>query len=201
MPVNDPNNVNRNLNAPGNRGWGYGPDAAWGCVGWAFLWIFLIIIFFAGWGWWGWGRWGWNGNYNNQAYRGPQNNQPYVAPNTGAAPQRGGENMRQALPNELVGAQVTMTGKVDQVFNDQAFTFKADGNNHDILVVATKAGTPHPKPKQGDTVQVKGKIQQFDQTRFHDESKADLNHNNLAQYRDHPAILASSVTEQSHAAE
>ncbi len=157
-----------------------------GCLWWWFIALICLIILFGG-GWW-WGGWygppPWYGRPGAQTV--PPGRQAATVP-TGA------------FPGEFVGRDVTVSGKVDAVIGQGAFTLApAAADGHRLLVVAPQSAAPTPAVKKGDTVQVKGDVQLFDRAAFDKESKETLPQDATVPFTGHPAVLASSVSVASH---
>ncbi len=179
---------NRNVPGPGP-----GPyrdnDAAWGC-GWAALWfwLFLFVLFFAGWGWWGWyggwgGPWGW---WEPRVVNPPQANAPaHNAPTNTTAQQLA------ASGGEFVGRKVTLSGKVDQIFNPRVFTLASPKGGRQLVVVTHDGKAWTVKP--GETVHITGMVEKFEPKQLHNETGADLSKVPKADYDGRPAVIASSI--------
>lgn len=187
--VQDPMN---NGPQPVNRGWGWNREP-WGAgCGWfSLFWLILFIIFAWGWwggGWWGngWGGRGWNGNAGNV----PQTMSPMHVTNNyyfgGGA-------------DEFYGVTVMLKGKVDRVYNNQAFSLAPDkGKGADLLVIVHQQGTSKAPLKIGQEVEVTGTVQPFNRAELTKEGGTDLAKQDLTAFRQRPVIFATSVKPEEH---
>ncbi len=180
--VQDPMN---NGPQPTNRGWGWNRDP-WGAgCGWFVLFWVIIILIFAGWGWWG-GGWGGRG-WNNAGYQGvpPMNvtNNYYFG--------GGAEG--------FLGKRITLTGRVGHIYNDQVFTLAPQtGGGPGLLVVMNKAAAAKPALKKDEEVTVTGMVEDFNRAALEKRSQANLSDQGLAPYEHRPVILGSAVKPDEH---
>jgi len=94
-------------------------------------------------------------------------------------------------PSQYEGQMVTVDGTVGKVIDPNAFTVQDPKTKMAMLVVGT-AGTI-PSLKQGDKVQVKGRVAKFDRTAFDSDMGVSLPEGQVGQYAGRPAIEASNV--------
>jgi len=163
-------------------------DALMGC-GWAWIWfwLFIVLIAFAGWGWGGW--WGgWGGPWG--AWEGRP--RPYSAPQA-TGPQT--MEPRSTAANDFLGRTVTVSGKVDQVLGNRAFTLASSDGGQQLLVI--RKNDQAPEVKKGETVQVTGKVERYDRNSLHKETGADLNSVPADEFSGRPAVVASAVSTSS----
>jgi hypothetical protein len=175
--LNDPNTTDPAASA---MGWGLG----W----WWLLWCFLIIIFFfGGWGWGGWWGGPWWGGYRNP------NQQTTAPPVQAPAPPANTDR----APPELANREATITGQVDRVVGPHAFTLKPPATGGKDLLVVLPKNAQQANVKEGKTVSVTGKIENFDWAEFKKQTGLDLPQDRFSAYEGQVALLANK-TEEKH---
>ncbi len=179
MSTSDPN-----ATGPGPRRI---PDDAWGC-GWAWLWfwLFIVLIFFTAWGWGGWyggwgGPWGW---WGPRGYP-PQTTAP--PPQTPTPPPTA-----TTAPDPFLGRNVTVGGKVDQVYGVQAFTLAPSEGGRQLLVIARSKLAP--AVTRGESVQVTGTVEPYEPETARTTTGADLAKVPAGDFTGRPAVFASAVS-------
>jgi len=93
--------------------------------------------------------------------------------------------------NDFLGRTVTVSGKVEQVLGQRAFTLASGQGGHQLLVI--RKNDQAPEVKQGETVQVTGKVEAYDRNHLHQETGVDLNSIPADEYSGRPAVVASAV--------
>jgi hypothetical protein len=175
MASSDPNRTDPLRTDMDNPGWG----CAWASL---WFWLFLVLILIAGWGWGGWyagwpAPWGWWG-----ARPGPGANIP-------VGPQPAAHTSTAAVPGEFLGKTVTVSGKVDHVYNPHAFTLAGEPGGRELLVI--DKDRKGPAVKHGETVQVTGKVEKYGT--LPGEGQVDLNKVPPNEFNDRPVVVATTV--------
>jgi uncharacterized membrane protein YcgQ (UPF0703/DUF1980 family) len=103
-------------------------------------------------------------------------------------------------PDNYVGKQITLSGKIHEVLDNNSLTLKASGINRDLLVITSNSLFTNIQNdnsalyKDDDNVQISGMVQKFDKTTIENQLGLVLNDNKLNDYITKPVIVAQTIT-------